>query len=576
MNELQAVALEEEPADLVVRGGEVLLAESGRFTQRDVAVVGDRIAALPVEADGIIDAETMVVDATDCSVIPGLIDAHTHLDAGQTFERIYHLALEGGTTTVVSEVNTFGSVLGTAGVETFLAATADLPVTVVVTVPPLGLLDLFEPPWADAGEARELQALLDRERVVGVGELTWIYIVGRSSGAAPLIERANELALPVTGHGAGCTGEELVALASIVDDDHEPIEAEGFLARVENGIHAIGRFGARDDIDALAEAYRTLGSSDHFSLCSDGIGLDRLANGHYMDRVVARAIDAGVPPAAAYRMATLTTARHFGLADRGSLTPGRVADIVVLSDRESVTVETVIADGEVVVREGEPTVGPRPHEYPDVVFDTLDVALVPADLRVPATAAGPDGRVRAIEHEFAMVTAETTVEPPVLDDALVADPAGDLVKAAAIDRHGGTCRFVGFVTGLGIRDGAVATSSAMQLPVVTVLAANDADAATAVDRLATHGGGWVVVRDGTVIAEHATPVAGVCADTPIADTLGGNADVWSALEGLGVERSDVRVGISSLVFTGVPALKLSVSGYAHVLDRELVGLDPTA
>jgi len=574
MTDLQSVALGEAPADLVVRGGEVLLAAAEQFAERDVAVVDGRIAALPEDASSVVGDETTVVDATDRTVVPGFVDAHTHLDAGVPFERAHHRALQGGTTCVVSETNAFGTVHGADGVRAFLDATADLPVTVVATVPPQPCYDMFEPPSADEAEIRRLRSLLGHERVVGVGELTWIYVVGRDHGVTPLVERARELGLVVTGHGAGCSGENLAAFASVVVDDHEPIAAEGIVERVENDIHVVGRFGARDDVAALAEAYHALDGGADFSLSSDGIGLDRLAAGTYMDRVVERTIEEGVPPAAAFRMATATPARHFGLDDRGTLAPGNAADVVVLSDRESVTVETVLTDGEVVVRDGELLVGPRPHEYPPTMTDPLGVSVTPETFRVSADAV-PDEDVRAISHERGMVTSETTVAPPVEDGMLRPDPAADLALTAAVDRHAGTCSFVGFVADLGIREGAVATTSAMQLPSVTTIGVDEADMSAAANRIADLGGGWAVVRDDEVLAEQAAEVAGIAPNRPIETVLDEHAEVRAALEALGVERSDVRVGISSLVFTGVPALKLSFSGYAHVLRGELVGLDPT-
>ncbi|MFB6172776.1 MAG: adenine deaminase C-terminal domain-containing protein [Haloarculaceae archaeon] len=572
MNQLQPVALGEAPADLVVRGGDVFLAEAGTFARRDVAIVDDRIAALPGDAGDVVGDETTVVDASDRTVVPGFVDAHTHLDAGIPFERVHHLALQGGTTSIVSETNAFGTIHGAPGVEAFLDATADLPVNVVATVPPQPLYDLFEPKQVDDEEAAALVSLLDRERVAGVGEVTWIYVVGRDSPARSLIDGATDRGLPVTGHGAGCSGAKLAAYATVVDDDHEPIAAEEIVERVENGLHVVGRFGSRDDISALAEAYDALDDPD-FSLSSDNIGLDRLAAGQYMNRVVERVIEEGVPPADAFRMATHRPARHFGLADRGSLAPGNVADVVVLSDRESVTVETVLAGGEVVVRDGDSLVGPRPHDYPDFFHGSLDASVPRGTFRVPADAV-PGDAVRAIEHRMAMVTAETTVEPPVVDGAFEADPEADLAKVAAVDRQDGTCEFVGFVTGFGLRAGAVATTSAMQLPAVTVVGVDDDDMHAALDRVADLGGGWAVVRDGEVLADQPATLAGSCTDRPLPEVLDLDAGVREALQSLGAERSDVRVGISSIVFTGVPALKLSFSGYADVLSREVVGLSP--
>ena len=123
------------------------------------------------------------------------------------------------------------------------------------------------------------------------------------------------------------------------------------------------------------------------SLSTDGVWPRDLADGH-MDRVVRRAIEAGIDPTDALRMATLSPARHFGFDDRGSLAPGNVADVVVLSDLESVRVETVVSGGEVVVRSGTATVGPRNREYPEGFYESVSLSIGPDTFSVPVPVAG--------------------------------------------------------------------------------------------------------------------------------------------------------------------------------------------
>jgi len=165
----------------------------------------------------------------------------------------------------------------------------------------------------------------------------------------------------VSGHGAGCSGRRLTALAATITDDHEMVSSEEVAERLENGIHSIGRYGTfRDDIDALADAYERFGSAE-LSLSTDWIWPTDIVTEGYMDAVVRRAIEAGIDPVDAVRMATLNPARHFGLPDIGSLSPGSRADIIVLDNLEDVAVETVISGGEIVVDGGTPVVESRSH-----------------------------------------------------------------------------------------------------------------------------------------------------------------------------------------------------------------------
>jgi adenine deaminase len=256
VNDLQPVALGDEPADLAVTGGRVCLPELGEFRARDVVIRDGRVAALPEDADPVIGEDTRVLTADDRVIAPGFVDAHTHLDLHQTFESAYHYAIEGGTTTVVSEVTGYGPAFGAEGVEQFLAATSYLPVRVRAAVPPQPLVDTFEPRRADDEEAEALADLLADDRVVGVGETDWIHAVGRDTPVELLYERAAEEDKTVSGHAAGCRGEKLAAFASVIDDDHEAISGEDVVERVENGVHAIGRYGSiRDDVEAISDAY---------------------------------------------------------------------------------------------------------------------------------------------------------------------------------------------------------------------------------------------------------------------------------------------------------------------------------
>ncbi|MDY6764398.1 MAG: amidohydrolase family protein, partial [Halobacteria archaeon] len=353
MNEIQRVTLGEKPADIVLTGGRVLLPELNDFVERDVAIKDDRVASLPrpESSSDLIGEETRVIDTEGKTVVPGFIDPHTHIDHQLAFETYYHHALKGGTTTVITEADAFGLSLGSEGVEGLLDATSDLDINVLGTVPPQPFFDTFEP--QEYYDKRAFVDLLKNDRIVGVGESDWIHVVGRDTPAEDLYEACHDLGKRVSGHGAGCSGVKLEAFASVIDNDHEAITGEQIVERVGNGIHAIGRGGSiRDDTRAVADAYKEIGP-DELSLSSDGMWPTDMVEKGYMDFVVRRAIEEGIEPQDAVRMATLNPARHFKLDGLGSITPGKRADVVILESLESVDVDTVISAGKVVVEGGE-------------------------------------------------------------------------------------------------------------------------------------------------------------------------------------------------------------------------------
>lgn len=576
MNPTQAVALGEADADIAITGGRVFLPETREFRALDVLVVDNEIAALPEDASDVIGPETTRISADGRVVMPGLIDAHTHVDTVQSLENAYHHLLASGTTTVVTESSALGSLFGADGVEALLAATAYLPITVRMTVPSMPLVDTFGDRRASEADEDALVDLLADDRVVGVGETDWVHVVGRESGLDGLYERARQEGKPICGHGAGCRGEKLTAFATLVDNDHEAISGEGLVDRVERGIHTIGRYGTvRNDIDALADAVGRIGPSE-LSLSTDGMWPRDLLDEGAMDAVVRRTIEAGVDPVDALRMATLNPARHFGLDERGSLAPGNVADVVIVDDLEAMNVTTVLSGGEVVVRNEEIRVAPRSHEYPAFVYDTIDVESGPESFAVPAEAADENGRVRAIEVGEGLLSMATTVEPRVEDGDLHAAPDRNVAKVALLDRHpdGDGTGFTGFLEGYGIDEGAVATSMTMESTGVLAVGTSDEALSTAVEHVADLGGGWAVVRDGEPIAEVPYRIAGAAADLEVEETAQLLNAVENGCRSLGVDVDQPLLTVVSLPFVGVPTFKLTFSGYADVLNRSVVGLTP--
>jgi adenine deaminase len=583
MNELQPVALEHEgaTADLIVEGGRVYCSNRRAFLDRDVAVVGDRIAALLEDAESVVGPETTRVSAADRVVLPGLIDAHTHADQQLVCERTVPSRLAAGTTSIVTECFGLGVVFGSRGAETLLERTADCPVTTYLTLPPGAFVDTFEPATGTPSELEALSNLLARDRVVGVGEIDWIHVVGRDAPIERLYERARDADARIVGHGAGCRGESLRAFATVVDNDHEPVSAEGIRERAENGIHAIARCGSvRDDLDALIEAFPDVDRGS-VSLSTDGVWPADILEGFGMAEIVRRLIEAGVRPADAIDAASRNPAAHFGLTDRGVVEPGAAADLVIVDDLETMAVETVLADGAVVVADGAPTVEVGTDPYPDYVYDTVSVDVARDRFTAPLEAT-PDGRVRAMAVDRGLVTTETTVDPGVVDAEagsgrrLGPDPENDVLTATVLDRDPTTEErgFTGFLTGYGLESGAIATTDTWETPGLTAVAASSDDAVVAAEHVASMGGGYAVARDGDVVADLALPVAGTAAETTPEAFDAAFRGLEDALREAGVGLERPLLTLQTLTFPGVPALKLTPSGYADVLGRSLVGLEP--
>jgi adenine deaminase len=291
----------------------------------------------------------------------------------------------------------------------------------------------------------------------------------------------------------------------------------------------------------------------------------------YMDGIVQRAIDLGLPPVTAYQMASLHGAEHFGLdRELGGIAPGRWADLLVLPDLRTVRPEIVLARGRVVARDGRCLVPCPTVPLPTALYDgPRPGPLDPATLRMPAP--GPEARVRVIRIAGDIVTAESAATLPVRDGAVEAEPGSDLLLAAVCDRRHGRERGFGVVQGFGLREGAVASTLSFDTAdLVLVGASRDALAAAGRRAVDIRGGFVVVDGRGAVRAELPLPIGGVAAAAPVSTLARALDDVESALRGLGCGLARPLLTLQTLTFTAIPALRLTTRGLLAVKSRQHV------
>ena len=304
--------------------------------------------------------------------------------------------------------------------------------------------------------------------------------------------------LPVTGHWSlhGWDDHRLHAYAAAgVDCDHETVLRSDALAKLRAGMWVQLREGsAWHDVEKLAPVLLEDGvDSRHALLVTDDMHPETLATVGHLNHAVRTAIAVGIDPLMAIQMATVNAAEYMGRRhDIGSIAPGRCADILLVEDLAQMRPHTVLADGEAIGGES------PAYEYPARARDTVRIARTPTieDLRIAAS--GESARVRAIGMvPGELATEHRVLEAPVVDGAVPADAALDLAKAASIERHGGPGTIgVGFVQGLGLERGAVASTVAHDNHNLLVVGMNDDDMLAAVARLRETGGGMVAVDGG--------------------------------------------------------------------------------
>ncbi len=580
--ERPGIARTDRPVDdLLIRGGSVVSVLTGETFEADVAVRGDRISA--VVAPGTPREARERIDARGQLVVPGFIDSHMHVESSfLTPAGFAALTLPRGTTTVLADPHEIVNVCGADGLRWMLDEGRRTPQTMLFGVPScVPALPGFEVAGAELGQS-DVEALLDLPGVVGLGEvMDYRAVVSGDARMAGVVGAARDRGAIVDGHCPGLTGAELSEyLALGIDSDHTKNPVPVVVEKARLGMHV-----QLQEKSLSAELFAALGAlpmRPPISLVTDDIAPDAiLARGH-LDHIARRAVELGMPPLEALRAITLTPAGRLRLHDRGSVTPGRRADLVLLRDLPAFAVETVVTGGRVVARdgglvEGVPGIADAVSR-PATASDASDggtpfgdtVRIAPPDaatFRWRTTA--PDGPRRELAIRVNAVDTSTrfdSVEVEVRDGVVRLPP--DTALLTVIHRHGvAPGQAFAPVVGLDLGDGAVATTYAHDSHNLLVLGTSAESMAAAASAVVRARGGIAVARGGTVVALLPLPVAGLMSEAPAEQVAADAGAVRAALDEWGYRHANAFMSVSTLALPVSPSLKLTDRGLVDVERR---------
>jgi adenine deaminase len=558
-----AAARGEEPADLLLKNGQLVNVLSGEIHPADVAIFDGRVVGF-----GHYQAH-QVVDLGGRFICPGFMDAHVHLESSMVQPSEYARAVvPHGTTTVFCDPHEIANVLGLAGVHYILDASEGLPLSVYVMAPSCVPATHMETAGAEL-TAADIEALMAHERVLGLAEMmNFPGVLFRVPSVLEKLRIAGDR--PVDGHAPGLSGLDLNAyVAAGVGSDHECTELDEAREKLRRGMHIFVREGTTArNLHALLPLVTPINARlCHF--CTDDRHPDTLLSEGHIDDVVRKAIAWGLDPVLAIQMASINTAEYFRLRHRGAVAPGYQADLLVLDELETVQVSQVYAGGLLVADGGQflPSAADLP-EVPIQPSVHLDVAGL--DFGIPA-GQGPARVIGAIPNQ--VVTDELRIEPTVVDGYVVSDPERDLLKMAVIERHGNTGNVgLGLVKGVGLKHGAIASSVAHDSHNLVVIGASDAEMQAAVAAIARMGGGQVAVAGGEVRAACPLPIAGLMSDRPLEEVRNQVEALTRAAHELGCTLLDPFMTMSFLALAVIPNLKLTDLGLVDVNKFDLVPL----
>jgi adenine deaminase len=561
---LLALARGDEPADLLLKNAQLVNVFSSEIHPADIAVAGSTIVGLGADYEA-----REVIDVDGQYVCPGFIDAHVHVESSMVPPREFARAVvPRGVTTVVTDPHEIANVLGLDGIRFMLDDGADAPFTMYVNASSCVPATHMGTAGADLS-ADDLASLRDLPAVLGLAEvMNFPGVVFGDAGVLAKLEVFKGRV--IDGHAPGLTGRQLNAyVAAGITSDHECTTVEEAREKLRLGMTVYMRQGtAAKNLEALLPLV-TPETERFLCLCTDDRQPGDLLEEGSIDHLVRLAVEAGVPPVTAIRMATLNTAEHFRMHDRGAIAPGRRADLVVFPDLERIRPAMVYVDGRLVAENGSLLDG-HSTVREGTATNSVHVDWETVDLSIPAT--GPRARAIGVIPDQ-IVTRHDVMDMTVKDGMAVADPARDLSKMAVIERHGRSGAVgLGFVTGVGLERGALAGTVAHDHHNLVVIGADDQSMLTAAKAVAEAGGGQAVADGDEVLALLPLPIAGLMSDLPIEEVQRSGQRLLAAARALGSKLHDPFMATAFLALEVIPSLKLTDQGLVDVEKFDFIPL----
>ena len=583
--QLVDVAMGRRMADSVIRKGKWVNVHTGEIIpDTDVAISGGRIAFVGPDASHAIGEDTKVIEANGRFMVPGLCDAHMHVESGMiTVSEFARAVIPNGTTSMFIDPHEIANVLGLKGVKVMHDDAANMPINIQVQVPSCVP---SAPGLENAGAeitVDDVREALTWPQICGLGEM--MNFPGVAMGDAKMlgeIAATQDAGKTVGGHfptpELGLMFHGYVAGGPA--DDHEGTRKEDAIARARQGMRPMMRLGsAWYDVAEQVKAITEDGLDPRsFILCTDDSHSGTIINDGHMNRVVRHAIAQGLKPVTAIQMATLNTAQHFGMdRDIGSITPGRRADIILTSDLPSLPIELVMAQGEVLAENGQLLIDIPEANYPDFCRNTVHLGkkLAADDFDIFAPEGANQVRARVIgviENQAPTKALERTLS---VERGLVQmDAEGDVCQIALVERHRGTGGVVnGFVSGFGYKKPcAVASTVAHDSHHMIVVGTSKQDMAAAANHLGKVGGGLTVFSEGKELATVELAIAGLMSEERAEIVAQKATKLVEAMAACGCTLNNANMQHSLLGLVVIPEIRISDVGLVDVTKFQTVDL----
>ncbi len=507
------------PADTVIKNGILVNVMTSECYPADVAIYKDMIVAIG-DVSAYIGPNTTMIDANGCYLTPGLIDGHIHSECSKLSITSYAKAVvPRGTTSMISGLDEYISVSGLDGLKEIFEEIKQTPLKVFWGAP-------YKTPYTIPQSTvafnftKEVHEQVQKwPECFGVWELVREAVLEEDEDTLGAIAHAYENRLPVFGCAPMARGNDLNGyLMSGVRLDHESYTHEEVLEKMRKGMHMLIRESSvthflKENIRAITEVNPAL--ARRVSFCTDDVTAWDVINKGHLDEVVRLAIAAGVPPVTAIQMATINSAEAYRIDHLiGSISPGRIADILLIDSPESFRVQAVITNGKLVAKDKKLIHELHAPQRSSVLKGELKCKkTVPADFEYKVPISNGTATVLSMDVKGPFVRKRRDVVLKVQNHVLQPDTAQDVALVSVMERFGRNGnQSLAFCSGWKLKKGAMASSAAPDDNDLIIMGTNAQDMSVAANHLIANGGGQVVVADGQIIEFLPLPVGGIVSD----------------------------------------------------------------
>ena len=551
----------------LIKNGTIVNVFSNSLEKENVLIEDDKIIGVGEYDDA--DAE-VVYDATGKYICPGFIDGHIHIESTMlTPYEFAKVALPHGTTSVVADPHEIANVCGLKGIDYMLASSENLPLNVYINIPSCVPATPFDESKM-AIEAEEIEHYYENPRVLGLAEMmNYPGVLGKDPKVMKKIKDAHVHRKVVDAHGPLLSGKDLDKYISAgILNEHECTNSKEAIEKLKKGQRIMIRQGtAAKDLVSLLPLFDEPYCQRCLLVTDDKHPADIIKEGH-IDHIIRTAVSYGKSVITAIKMATIQAAESFNLMYVGAVAPGYRADLLVLDDLEKVAISQVYSKGILVYSDGKLKDFDKPEvnkEIDEAVRNSFyNEQLCENDFFIEPEAEN----CRVIKINPGQLLTDEYVAKIDWDNNNGISIENDILKLAVVERHGNTGHIgVGFIKGIGLEKGAIASSVSHDSHNLIVIGTNHKDMACVANCVRNMGGGNAVCVDGEIVAKMPLPIAGLMTEVDAQTAAMENEQVRKEVHALGapldVEPFMMMAFVSLPV---IPHLKMTPGGLVDV-DR---------